>query len=196
MGFTDLNNGGGPSDPTTSGYGPVPTPIYRVLDTDGDGTGTTNAIGNYSAGAGEIFFIQPAPGEIFRIERMLVYLRGKKGDIKLDRYGKDSALTTGIHVRTQNDVGTITDLTNGDPVKRFGGWMKVCFDVAAPGVENVDYADDNIFGARWTFSRAGYPIRLVGDNNERLEVVLNDDFTGREIYEHKFKVQGYIEETT
>ena len=196
MGFTDLNNGGGPSDPTTSGYGPVPTPIYRVLDTNGDGTGTENAIGNYSAGTGEIFFIQPAPGEIFRIERMLVYLRGKKGDIKLDRYGKDSALTTGIRVRTQNDNGTIIDLTNGDTIKRFGGWMKVCFDVAAPGVENVDYADQNIFGARWTFSRAGYPIRLVGDNNERLEVVLNDNFTGREIQEHKFKVQGYIEETT
>ena len=45
--------------------------------------------------------------------------------------------------------------------------------------------------ARWTFSKAGRPIRLVGDNNERLEVVLNDDFTG--LVHQYFVVQGYIE---
>jgi len=76
MGFTDLNGGGGPS---SGGYGPVPTPVYRYLDTNGDGTGTQNANGDYS-GASEIFYIQPGPSEIIRLERMLILVGGRKND--------------------------------------------------------------------------------------------------------------------
>ena len=197
MGFVDLNNSGS-SGPGSSGYGSVPTPLYRVLDINGDGTGNNNANGNYSgAGNEEIFYIQPPAGQIFRIERMLIYIRVKKGDFKFDLYGKDQTLSAGITVRTQNDVGTITDYTNGIPIKKFGGWMRVCFDVVPAGGDlNVDFGDDAIAGARWTFSKGGYPLRLVGDNNERLEVILNDNFSGKEIDEHYFMIQGYIEYTT
>lgn len=192
MGFVDLNNGG--SGPSNSGYGPVPDPIYRKLDINGDGSGNSNATGNYSSSE-EIFYIQPPAGEIFRLERMLIFMRMKKGDMKFDRYGKDQVLTTGIVVRLDND--TVQELTNGVPVKRFGDWMRVCFDVTAAGGDlNNDYNADAIVGARWTFSKAGYPLRLVGDNNDKLEVVLNDNFSGKEIYEHYFMVQGYKERTT
>jgi len=201
MGYTDLN----PSslNPPATGYGPVPTPLYRVLDTNGDGTGLDNVIGDYSS-AEEIFYIQPPAGQVFRIERMMIYMRITKGDFDFDEYGKDQVLTNGIQVRIQNDGGTMTDLTNGIPIKRFGGWIRVCFDVDPAGGDiNTDYAVDAMVGARWTFSRAGYPVRLDGDNNERLEVVLNDNFDDpsgspgdSQIKEHYFMVQGYIESTT
>jgi len=197
MGFTDLNSSGG-GGPGSSGYGPVPTPLYRVLDTNGDGSGTDNANGDYSSSE-EIFYIQPPAGQIFRLERMLIFMRMKKGDFNFDQYGKDQVLSTGISVRVQNDSETIIDLTNGIPIKRFGDWIRVCFDVDPAGGDiNQDYNEDVMVGARWTFSKAGYPIRLVGDNNERLEVVLNDDFrtSTREIDEHYFMIQGYIENTT
>ena len=184
------------ANPPTAGYGAVPTPLYRTLSTNGDGTGDENVVGDYS-GAEEIFYVQPSATEIYRLERMLIYFRMKKGDFKFDQYGKDQELSTGIQVRVQNDLNTIIDLTNGIPIKTFGGWIRVCFDVdPAGGNLNNDYNQDAIAGARWTFSKAGYPLRLVGSNNERLEVVVNDDFTGVEIKEHYFMVQGYIENTT
>jgi hypothetical protein len=190
MGFTDLNNGGGPGP---SGYGPVPTPLYRYLDTDGDGTGTNNANGDYRAvpdGTGEeIFFIQPAPGEIFRIERMIVSVRDSAG-FRADKYGDISGgLSTGIEIRVQSDGGTIVSLTNGINIKTNGDWAGVCYDANL----YKEGSGDDYLAVRWTFSRAGYPLRLVGDDNERLEIVLNDNLSG--LVHHYFQVQGYIEGT-
>lgn len=195
MGFSDLNNSGG-SGPGSSGYGVVPTPIYRFLDTDGDGTGTTNANGNYSSSATD-FYIQPPAGQIYRIERMMIYLASQKNKIHIDTYVNSAALSTGITVKKLTGASTVvTDYTNGIPIKDFGGWARVAFDV------NFLAADENsshnsVASARWTFSKAGYPLRLIGDNSDRLVVTLNDNFsTGGYIDEHYFMVQGYIENTT
>jgi len=195
MGFNDLNNAGG-GGPGTSGYGPVPTPLYRVLDTDGDGTGTTNANGNYSSSAG-VFYIQPPAGQIYRIERMMIYIASEKGKIHIDTYVNAAALSTGINVKKLTGVSTVvTDYTNGIPIKDFGGWARVAFDVNFLAT-NESVSHNTVASARWTFSKAGYPLRLIGDNSDRLVVTLNDDFsTGGYIDQHYFMVQGYIEETT
>jgi len=186
MGFVDLNNSGGPG---SSGYGPVPTPIYRYLDTNGNGTGTKNAIGDYSVAATS-FFIQPAAGEIFRLQRMIVNVHDSQ-KLKAEEYGNLTALPRGIIVRISDSSGVIQELTDGIPIKTNGEWGALCFDAelysAAAG--NGDY-----LRVRWTFANAGYPIRLDGNNGEKLEVVLNDDFTG--IVHQYFHVQGYIEGTT
>ena len=178
--------------PAPDGTGAVPSPLYRKLDTNGDGTGTTNAIGDYSSSSTS-FYIQPPSGTVYRLERMLIFMRMTKANFKFDQYGKNQVLTNGIEVHLHN--GVFTDLTDGIPIKRFGDWMRVCFDVQTVGGDiNQDYNTDVIVGGRWTFSRAGFPLRIAGDNNERLEVNLNDDFaTGTEIKEHYFFVQGYIE---
>lgn len=193
MGFVDLNNSGGPG---SSGYGPVPTPLYRYLDTSGDGSGTKNAIGNYSSTA-DIFYIQPAAGQVFRIVRMIILIGGKASSVKTDTYGSLSALTNGVTVRVQNDGGTVINLTDGIPVKTNAGWGGLCFDsVIYSSTSNTDTFNR----VRWTFERAGYPIRLDGSSNERLEVLLNDDFTGGggadALTSHYFMAQGYIEGTT
>lgn len=197
MGFVDLNNSGG-GGPGTSGYGPVPTLISRHLDTNGDGSGTKNAIGDYS-GAQEIFYIQPSSTQIFRITRMIVLIRGDKSTFYTDSYGSRTALSNGIAVRTQDDSGTLIDFTNNVPIKRNGEWGGYCFDseIYPASTGNTD----TYLRVRWTFEKSGYPIRLVGSNNERLEVVLNDDFSlsggqNNPLDEHYFLVQGYIEETT
>jgi len=196
MGFTDLNGGGGPS---SGGYGPVPTPVYRYLDTNGDGTGVVNARGDYSLSE-EIFYIQPAPGEIIRLERMMVLIEGNKGTFYTDGYGGIAGgLTNGIQVRVQDDNGTITDLTAGLPVLSNGMWGGLCYDAEIYPASTGN--NDTYLRVRWTFARSGYPLRLVGDNNERLEVVLNDNFAGVSgsknlIEKHYFHVQGYYEGTT
>lgn len=197
MGFTDLNDGGG--GPGSSGYGPVPTIFSRHLDTDGDGTGTKNAIGDYSSSA-EIFYIQPSSTQIFRVTRMMVLIRGSKNTFYTDSYGSRTILSNGIVVRTQNDSGTLINLTDDIPILTNGNWGRFCYDSEVYPADTGNTA--TYLRVRWTFERSGYPIRLVGSNNERLEVVLNDDFSlnsgagNNALLEHYFVVQGYIENTT
>ena len=191
MGFTDLNNGG---QPTGSGYGPVPTPIYKFLTLDGDGV-TKNANGDYSAtGLGEkCFYIQPPAGQIYRITRMMILVRDVKNGFQPDHYGSIGELTAGIQVKVTGGINqdVLIDLTDGLPVNTNGNWGKFCFD--AEILQSELGTDDSYLRARWTFERSGYPIRLVGDNSERLGVFLNDDLSG--LVEHHFHVQGYIEGT-
>lgn len=197
MGFTDLNDGSG--GPSSSGYGPVPTIFTRHLDTDGDGTGTKNAIGDYSS-TEEIFYIQPSSTQVFRITRMMVLVRGDKNSFYTDSYGSRTSLTNGIVVRTHDDSGILINLTDNVPVKTNGNWGRFCYDseVYPANTGNTD----TYLRVRWTFEKSGYPIRLDGSNNERLEVVLNDDFSlnsggsNSELVEHYFVAQGYIENTT
>lgn len=196
MGYTTLRGGGG--GPSTSGYGPVPDIFSRHLDTNGDGSGTTNAIGDYSASA-ETFYCQPSAGSIFRVTRMLILIRAPSAKFYTDNYGSRDPLANGIVVRKQDDSGTLIDLTNAHPVQRNGEWGQFCFDaeIYPAGTGN----NDSYLRVRWTFEKHGYPIRLVGDNNERIEVVLNDDFTldtgtSDPLDEHYFVIQGYIENTT
>lgn len=195
MGFNDLNNGSGPS---VSGYGPVAEIFSRHLDTDGDGTGTKNAIGDYSS-TPEIFYIQPAATQIFRVYRMLVLIRGPKAKFLTDNYGSRIQLTNGIIIRTQDDSGTLINLSDDVPIRTNGNWARMCFDSFI--YEAGSGGTDTYLRVRWTFSQAGYPIRLNGANNERLEIVLNDDFTlntsgSDPLVEHYYVAQGYIENST
>ena len=189
MGFSDLSG-----TSTYGAIGPVPTPIYQHLDINGDGTGTKNAIGDYS-GSAEIFYFQPAPGAIARINRLIVLIRAPKTSFYTDSYGSVGELANGVTIRVQDDTTTLVNLTNGIPIKNNGNWGHYCFD--AELYPSTAGNTDTYLRVRWTFEKAGYPLRLVGDNNERLEVVLNDDFTGGGsggLVEHYFHAQGYYEE--
>ena len=192
MGFNDLRKKSSTAGtaPPSVGYGSVPTPIYRFLDENGDGTGNKNANGDYSSTPTE-FFIQPPPGQVFRIERMMILIRDSQNQFYTDRYGDVGVLGNGIEIKTLDDSGVLVNLTDDLPVKTNGEWGKFCYD--AEVYPSTMGGTDTYLRARWTFSRAGYPLRLVGDNNERLAVILNDDLTG--LIEHHFHVQGYIEGT-
>jgi hypothetical protein len=192
MGFVDLNGGGaGPS--RGAGFGVVPKPLVRYLDTNGNGSGLNNAIGDYSV-TPDIFYIQPASTEIFRITRMLVLIRSKATSFLTDRYGSVPELSNGLIVRTQNDGGTIVDLTDGLAITTNGCWGRLAFDAE---IYDSSAGADTFLRVRWTFEKMGYPIRLDGSQNERLEVVLNDDFTdgasSNALANHFFVAQGYYE---
>ena len=168
--------------------------ISRHLDAAGNGTGNKNFVADYS-GAQEIAYIQPPAGKIYRIARMLVLVSGKATNFNPDNYGSANPLTTGVQVRIQDNSGTIVDLTDGLPVKTNGCWGRVCFD--AKIYENISSNLDNYLRVRWTFAASGQQIRLIGDNNERLEVILNDDFTvpaSSPLSKQHFVVQGFEED--
>jgi len=159
--------------------------IDQYLDTDGDGTGTTNAIGDYSGGE-EIFYIQPPAGTVYSLNRMMVFVQDA-GTFDSAKYGNGVGLTTGIVVRVQDDEGTLDTMTGVLPVKTNTHWKRLCYDA----VVSKDGTGDETLGARWTFTKdSGEPIILNGNANERLEVVLNDAFD--DLVAQTFMVKGKI----
>ena len=190
-----IHGADGTNDGDVSSANPLPVvdastgvqrlPFFRFLDLNGDGTGTKNAIGDYSTP--DIFYIQPAAGVVYRVARMIVSIEDG-GGMRAERYASlGAALSTGVQVRVQNDSGTVIDLTNGIPITSNALWGSACYDVDVKSWG----AGNDILLVRWTFERAGQMLRLDGDANERLEVVLSDDFTG--VVGHYFMAQGYDE---
>jgi len=165
--------------------GPVKTYLVQHLTSTGVSGGTDDATGDYSGGQ-EIFYIQPPAGTVYRIARLLVFVRDSK--VNADDYGAiTSGLSTGIGVRTQDDSGTLIDLVDGDKVQTSAEWAHHCYDATALAWG----AGNEFLTVRWTFAKSGTVLRLDGDQNERLEVTLDDDMTG--LLAHQFLVQGYVE---
>ncbi len=170
----------------------VPEPIYQFLSSTGKGgfSSGTDALGDYSTAtgsSGETFHITPSTGEAFFINRMFVHVQDT-GAFAAEEYGNlGSALTNGVQIRVQTDTGTILDLTDVT-VKANAQWARHAYDVRI----DTWSVGDEFLTCRWSFYKNGYPIRLDGDNNERLEVYLQDSCTG--LVEHNFFVNGYKED--
>jgi hypothetical protein len=161
------------------------TIISAFADTNGDGTGTKNAIGNYS-GAQEIFYVQPPVGTVYRVHRMLISLEDTAG-MQAQEYGNlGAALTNGVQIRVQGDTGTLTDLTDGVPVKTNAHWGRMCYDVDVKSWGS----GNELLCVRWTFAKSGAAIVLDGSRHERIEILLDDSFAG--LLSQYFLIQGNI----
>ena len=164
--------------------------ISRFLDTNGDGTGTKNFIGDHTPSEA---FIAPATGQIFRIARLIVSIEDESG-IKAGLYGGLPALTNGITITQADDSGELVDFTDGYPIKTNGQWGLLCFDVDLKSW-SVTPTEEMVL-VRYNFKQpprqgTGQFIRLIGDNGGRLSIHLNDDFDT--LLSHRFMVQGYVE---
>jgi hypothetical protein len=156
--------------------------LFRILDTNGDGTGNKVANGNYS-GAAEDFYIQPAQGETFVILHLGVVIHDS-GTFGSDDYGAIlSGLTNGVQVLVTDSGGsTILDLCDGVNVKTNYEWGRFCDDVQLP-----TFGGAGVMFVRCKLFEAGRTIVLK--DQERLIVRLNDDLTG--LSGHQFSIQGY-----
>ena len=158
--------------------------IDRFASTTGAIDGSINATGDYS-GTADIFYVQPPVDENYALYRMIVTIEDS-GTFDAENYGAFNAeLTNGITVRVVNDDdGVVEALTDGLPIKANVDWGTYCYDVDLKtwGV------GDTVLLVRWTFTRDSGPILLRGSKNERLEIVLNDNFTG--LVSHLFCLNG------
>lgn len=161
--------------------------IFGYLDTNGDKTGTNNAIGDYSA-TPEEFFIQPPQGAVWAIERIIISIHGQCGS---SGYGSEDPLVNGITMKTTDSSGEmLLNLTNGVPIKDEMAWGALCYDVHLSETRDLPaepFAPRWVF-ARWTFGKSGLPIVLR--DQERLVVTLSDDM--EHLTEHRFQAQGAI----
>ena len=162
-----------------------PIPLSQYLSTVGDGTGVVNAVGDYTATT-ETFFIQPAAGEIFEIEKLLIHIVDS-GALPATVYGGlGAALDPGINIVVTNE-GSIARsvvpglITANDELQHVGngGFALTNF---TGGIDAITATLDFV-----KIMRA--PLILDGDQDHKLEVILDDDdFTG--LVDHHFIVHG------
>lgn len=149
-----------------------------------DAAGAHNAIGDYSGGEHE-FFVSPPATHIAVVHRVIVTIRDGAA-FRAEGYGAiPGGLANGISIRVMQGATVLNDLMDGVPVQTNAEWQRTCYDFA---LSNFG-AGDNYGFVRWTFARAGTPIRLDGTKGQRLGVFLHDDLT--DLIAHNFIFQGY-----
>lgn len=158
--------------------------INLLLSSNGDGTGTTNAIGDYSSTPLSLRYRPTNATEEFIIHRMIISVEDA-GNFDADQYGNGITLTNGLRIYVKNSSDDILEEITSFPILSSGDLAAHCHDVTlfSFGIGN------NILTARWTFQKSGIPIVLRGTESEYLEVYLNDDFTG--LIKHRFVIQGH-----
>lgn len=154
--------------------------IFRFLDTNGNGTGTKNAIGDYSTPTD--FYIAAGASENLEIERMIVHIRDA-APLSAEKYGGLAELTNGIEVKVkESDDTVLLDMTDNTPIKSNAAWGRLCYDEDDSGYGS----GDDFIKVRWTFAKSGSPVYLK--YTDKLVVTISDDLTG--LVAHTFMVQG------
>lgn len=159
--------------------------LYRYLDTNGDGTGTKNANGDYSS-TPEVFYIQPPAGYSYRLCRLMILIEDAKG-FQAGNYGSlAGALSNGVTIQTLNNDGVTCDITDGIAITHNAHYAILAYEVDL----KVWGSGEDALVVRFCLNGIEKPIIIDGDHSGRLEVQLNDNFTG--ISEHYFMVHGEI----
>lgn len=125
------------------------------------------------------------PQDLVDLERMILHIAAASTPAwAAENYANRAALTNGIKVEVINtdDDSVVTDLLDGFPIKSDHEWRALCFDYV---IDTYGSGDDNAT-ARWTFGKAGKPIRL--QLNQKIMVTIQDDLT--DLTHQWFQVQG------
>jgi len=157
--------------------------VIKLLSTNGDGTGTTDAIGNYSVTPLSLKYIAPEK-YIVSLTRIIVKVRDA-GDFDTEKYGNNITLTNGIRIYQRHGNGDLIAELTALPITSTGDWSAHCYDVQ----ELAFGTGDHVLSVRWTFAASGQAVKLDGQDGDYLELVLNDNFTG--LNEHIFCIQGF-----
>ena len=154
-------------------------PFFRNLDTNGDGTGSTNAAVDGST-TPVVFKYTATKRQC--INRLIVGIEDNS-NITADGYGGLSQLSNGITGGLYNSGGTDYGIwASGLAVHSVAEWGFLCYDVA----EHTYGSGNNFVVVRWTFSNSGSPIYMnVGDE---FRIYINDNLSG--LVAHSFHIQG------
>jgi hypothetical protein len=164
------------------------TPLMRFLDLNGNGTGTNNAVGNYSTP--DDFYVEPPSNQDFLIKRLVIHIAD--ANIIAGNYGDLTALTNGVRLKFVLD-GVTYWADGGVPIKTNAQWGSLCYDVdqkswaASPTQESLL--------VRYTFAKFMIDgvtgedgVLLQGHRDDKFVATMQDNLTGLDI--HRFMAQG------
>jgi hypothetical protein len=154
------------------------------VSSNGDGTGTVHATGNYSVTPLKLK-ITPPEGKVYRIHSLMLVVEDN-GGFNSGYYGNGIVVTNGISIKLRDELdNVVSDFTNGEPIKTTG-LMAHFFD----RLEYINYGTgDEVVRAIINFQES------MGDfvelrYGESLEANFSDNFTG--LIHHDLVAQGYI----
>lgn len=154
-------------------------PIYRFLDTVGDGTGTHNAVGDYTTPI--VLRCDVRPNEIITGHLLIVHIQDS-GTFDPAKYGVLAALTNGIHVGLYGVDGVEKLRLTQDPVKDHGDWTHYGLSSeAAAGAGGVMFVVHIDLAGGLSDGVKMYP-------GESMQVHLSDNLTGLD--DHHFILHG------
>ena len=165
--------------------------IFRFMTDQGDGTGDTSYIGDYST-IPKTLYITPGTnvgsGGPIQLHRMLIRVEDGT-NMTATEYGRlGSALTTGIKFAVVRD-GVVQGVFPDAGIETNADWGALCYDVDIKTWGSPP--TDDVLVVRWTFAKAGNPIRL--QPGDEFQIILADNFTG--LVAQSFHVQGIDEGT-
>jgi len=173
---------------TTAAAALVWPPLNRLLDTIGDGSGVTNAVGDYSVVAATLRIAPPA-GEIYEIAQLQVEIETQLGgpSIRPSRYGDIvGGLSTGIDIHTHDGVSVLRQITEtGKNIEDNRDWIRNAYEVSTETDQSSGFMH-----VLWDFAKQDAKIVLDGDLSHELRVVLNDDLSS--LVGHTFTVKGIV----
>lgn len=141
--------------------------------------------GNYSVATCS-FYLKPPKNYLYEIYRVCILVRDNI-PMNSEKYISSGPLTNGILVLAGSDnspfVGKVTEI----PIKRISDFASY----VGVDVTPMDYVNNpNSFAVRWTFTKGGGPLWLNGDDGDRVEIILNDNFSS--LIGHTALYQGVI----
>ncbi len=160
---------------------PVADSIEQLLDTVGDGSGTTE-----QAAAAAEYLYKPPMGTVAVLERLNVVLE-TASRITPNEYGDITALTNGILITIKNASGGIIHTFTAEPIKVTYHWSLLAGSDVSPsafaaGVDSVSI--------RWTIKKGGANVALDGDKGEYFSMDVRDTLAG--LTSHLSHIQGYL----
>lgn len=157
--------------------------FFRYLDTVGDGTGTMNAIGDYSVTPTGFFFQPPLAVNVHKAVIMIESAAG----MWAERYGNIMGGLTNGYSFSRKDAADVMqlELNNGIAIKTNAEIGRTGFDVDV----KTWGAGDEVLLATCDFKGAGGPIEI--NANDKLGIILNDDFST--LNQHFFMLQGIFD---
>lgn len=160
--------------------------LDRVLDTIGDGEGTTNANVNGSV-TPVVFKIAPPASGWIAITHLHALIRDN-GNFSAEKYGVIAGLTNGIQVGMflTADDSLLVDYLSGLPIKNNTGWGRANFDVDVKAWA----AGDEILLSEWNLTDAGTTPKLTAGDAFYFGVKIRDDLTT--LVEHYFTIEGFV----
>ncbi len=157
--------------------------VSVLMSSNGDGTGTVEAIGDYS--------VTPLSLKLKLDDHSKVEIYGLKmklrdiGTFQADDYASlTGSLTNGIRIYVRDGDDELIEELTSYPIKNNA-------DLATfTNFRFNDFAtNDNVMSVGWDISGIGTPVKLDFSKGQYLEVFFNDDFTG--ITEQTFAAFGH-----
>jgi len=157
--------------------------FVKKLDTIGDGSGSEsqNIDGSITP---VVFKLKPPGGDIYNVTRIIFLIRD---NASFDSGGWGAL--GGTPLSNGCVLGKVLDGTSysGFTLKSNADIAGLCFDIA----HDSWGSGDEFLTARFTFTKLGAPIRLIGDNGDELNFTINDNLTG--LTDQYITAEGYFE---